>query len=116
MLFRSKSVKATALAYLSDGKPMPGFKLANGRPSRKWAAVEADIVARVRGKVKKADCFKHTLLTPNQMEKAIGIKMKPAKAKKLVADLIYLRPGGPKVVTADDPREDFATSAAEDFA
>ncbi len=111
-----KSVETTALTYLSDGKPMPGFKLANGRPSRKWAADEADVVARVRGKVKKADCFKHTLLTPNQMEKQIGLKMKPAKAKKLVVDLIYLRPGGPKVVTADDPREDFATSAAEDFA
>ncbi len=114
-----KNVRATALTFLSDGRDIPGYKLAAGRGTRTWNITPEELTPILRqGKLLKADCFTEKIKTPAQIEKLLAQQkgMSPKLIKMLLGDLIESTPGGPKVVPADDPAEDFRSDAAADFA
>jgi len=104
-----KAVKDRALAQLLNGEEIPGYKVVEGRGSRKWSngpAVVAELESVGYG---PGDYYTEPeLLSPAQLEKSIGKK----KVAELVGSLIVSEPGAPTVAPESDKRKPFDRLAA----
>ena len=91
------SVEAIVRKTLAEGKPLPGFKLVEGRSNRKWAdekvaGEELEFLLGEAAWIKKP-------ISPTQAEKALG-----KKDKSVIENLIVKPPGAPVIVSDSDPR------------
>lgn len=95
-----KKVKEHALTTLMNGEELPGYKLVEGKlGNRKWKD-EAEVAATLSN-LYSMDTFTETrLLSPSQMDKAIGKK----KVVELLEDLIERAPGSPTIAPETDKR------------
>jgi hypothetical protein len=96
-----KSIREELYLQMCRGVPIPGWKIVEKRHTRKWADeghIESDL--NFAG-LKMDDIFKHTILTPPQMEKML-------KKKKVEFDLdefIVSKSSGNTIATEDDSRD-----------
>lgn len=102
------SLRAYAKEQLEKGVPVPGWKLVQKRPSRKWAATTDEIVARLAD-VKDALFDEPELKSPAQVEKLVGKKRFPS-------DLVVSVSTGLTMAPAHDKRPPAAVDAGSDFA
>lgn len=95
-----KKVKEHAMTTLMNGEELPGYKLVEGKlGNRKWKD-EAEVAATLAN-LYPMDQFTETrLLSPSQMDKAIGKK----KVAELLEDLIDRAPGAPTIAPETDKR------------
>jgi hypothetical protein len=101
-----KSVRAEALRRLSDGLPVPGFKLVAGkRGNRQWANPdEAEKVLREQFRLPVEKAYDLKLISPTSAEKlAKAGEIGPRQWAKVIP-LIVQKDGAPSVAPAADPR------------
>ena len=96
-----KAVKERALSQMLSGGEIPGYKVVEGRGSREWAN-DLDIQdTLINAGYGLREITKTELLSPYQMEKAIGKK----RMLELVGERIVTKPGNPTIALATDKRE-----------
>ena len=108
-----KKVKEQALTTLMDGGELPGYKLVEGRiGNRKWKD-EGEVAATLAPLYSKEEYTETRLLSPSQMDKAIGKK----KVAELLEGLIERAPGAPTIAPISDkrPAYDRLAEAQKDF-
>lgn len=108
-----KDIEQRAMADMSQGKEVRGFKLVAAKSRRKWKdekEAEDFFTAKMAetNRPKEAIYQSPKLLSPAQMEKAIRggatKKMTVKEAQDIVNSQAYQPQGGPKLVAAGDPR------------
>ena len=104
-----KRVKEQAFTSLMNGEEVPGYKLVEGKlGNRRWK--DEGWVAATLATVYTPDVYTETrLLSPSQMDKAIGKK----KVIELLDGMIERAPGQPTVVPETDKRPPY--NRADDF-
>lgn len=108
-----KAVKEMALASLLDGGEIPGYKVVAGRATRAWAD-ELEVAGLLEAAGYAREKFTKTeILSPAQMEKALGKK----KAVELLSGQVLSLPGSPTVAPVSDKRPVFdrLAEAQKDF-
>lgn len=104
-----KAVKDRALAQLLKGEEIPGYKVVEGRGSRDWRDLAAvDTALHSAGYHPEQYMTQPELLSPAQMEKALGKK----KVTELVGSLIESKPGNPTVAPESDKRKPYSQKEA----
>lgn len=95
-----KKVKEQALTTLMNGEELPGYKLVEGKlGNRKWK--DENAVIAVLNPIYFPEQYTETrLLSPSQMDRAIGKK----KVAELLEDLIERAPGAPTIAPETDKR------------
>ena len=89
------------MTQMLNGEEIPGYKVVEGRGSREWSD-EDSVIARLQLEgYGMADITKTELLSPYQMEKAIGKK----KVAEFLSERIVTKPGNPTIAPATDKRE-----------
>jgi hypothetical protein len=109
-----RRVKAQALTDLMDGKQVPGFKVVEGKlGNRKWTDELKAAEALKAAGYNQEEITETKLLSPSQMDKAIGKK----KVVELLDSFIDRAPGSPAVVPDTDkrPAYDRLAEAQKDF-
>jgi hypothetical protein len=109
-----KRVKEQALIAMLNGEDIPGYKVVEGKlGNRKW--IDELKVANVLSDAgfNKDDFTEIKLLSPSQMDKAIGKK----KVAELLDELIERAPGAPQIAPESDKRPvyDRLAEAQNDF-
>lgn len=95
-----KKVKEQALTTLMNGEELPGYKLVEGKlGNRKWKD-EAEVAATLANLYSREEFTETRLLSPSQMDKAIGKK----KVAELLGELIDRAPGAPTIAPETDKR------------
>lgn len=108
-----KRVKEQAFTSLMNGEEVPGYKLVEGKQgNRKWKD-DGWVAATLAPLYPKEQWTETRLLTPSQMEKALGKK----RVAELFEDFIERAPGQPTVVPETDkrPAYDRLAEAIKDF-
>jgi hypothetical protein len=109
-----KRVKEQALTAMLNGEDIPGYKVVEGKlGNRKWIdELKVADALNVAG-YSKDDYTETKLLSPSQMDKAIGKK----KVSELLDGLIDRAPGSPTIAPASDKRPvyDRLAEAQNDF-
>lgn len=108
-----KKVKEQALTTLMNGEELPGYKLVEGKlGNRKWKD-EGEVAATLAPLYSKEEYTETRLLSPSQMDKAIGKK----KVAELLDGLIERAPGAPTIAPITDkrPAYDRLAEAQNDF-
>lgn len=100
------------MAYATDaavnhGKEWNGFKVVEGRSSRKYKDEEA--VAKTAKANGYEDIYRQNLITLTEMQKLMGKK----KFEEILGNHIYKPPGKPTLVTVSDKRKALNVSSAE---
>lgn len=105
-----KAVKERALSQMLSGEEIPGYKVVEGRGSREWADVTnvIEVLAVDGGYCKEQIMTSPELLSPAQLEKAIGKK----RVQELVGALINTKPGNPTIAPATDKRAAYNSQEA----
>ena len=106
-------IQAYALEQALAGQHYDGWKLVEGRSTRKYADEIKVVEALEKAGFKEAMLYERKLLGITAMEKLVGKK----KLAETLGDLIIKPEGKPVLVTEDDKREaiNSAASAAADF-
>ena len=103
-----KEIKDRGQALLSEGIDVPGFKLVEGRSTRKWVE-EAKVVAHYEPELGVEQLYEKKLLSPAKLEKIVG-------KKELAATGLWHKAPGPKSIARDsDGRAVVRSSAQDDF-
>lgn len=113
-----KAVRAEAEARLLAGKPVPGFKLVQGKKgNRQWTSKEEAEAALKAMRVKHEQMYDYAVISPTSAEKlAKADVIGPRQWPKLAA-LITQAEGKPSVAPESDKRPALAIAAvADDFA
>lgn len=97
------AVKDRALAAMLNGEEIPGYKVVEGRGSRKWGESSHVRAILDDSEFDEDRYLKTELLSPAQLEKSIGKK----KVAELVGSLIVSTPGSPTVAPASDKRKPY---------
>jgi hypothetical protein len=108
-----KKVKEQAMTTLMNGEELPGYKLVEGKlGNRKWKD-EGEVAATLAPLYSKEEYTETRLLSPSQMDKAIGKK----KVAELLEGLIERAPGAPTIAPITDkrPAYDRLAEAQKDF-
>ena len=109
-----KKVKEQAITTLMNGEELPGYKLVEGKlGNRKWADEQkVSESLRIAG-YSLMEITETKLLSPSQMDKAIGKK----KVTELLDGLIERAPGAPTIAPITDKRPalDRLAEAQKDF-
>lgn len=107
---------------LEAGQEVPGFKLVNGRGSRKWALPEEEMVKKLTGMgIPKSACYETTLVSPAKAEKLVWdkkgetCKLSDTQIKRLNTEYVATTMGKPSVVPESDPRPAVILNAAPMF-
>lgn len=103
-----KSVEAHAQGELEEGREVAGYKLVEGRSTRKWANHEEAEQALRRSKLKIAQIFSKNLISPTQAEKLLG------KKHKIIQDHVIKPTGKPTICPVSDKRPAI-TMLGQDF-
>lgn len=108
----TKDIQVYALEKtINENKKWDGFKLVEGRSSRKYSDEEAVSKTLVDAGYKENDIYSKNLLGITAMEKAIGKK----KFKELLKDLVYKPQGKITLVAESDKRPEIKNTAEADF-
>ena len=100
----ANNLKHYALAQALSGNILPGFKLVEGRSSRKYTDAEAVIERLIFADYAPEDYFKpQELKSLTELTKSIGKKA----VDTVLSDLIIKPPGKPALVPEDDPRPEY---------
>ena len=114
-----RSVDAHAQRLAEGGTKVPGFKLVEGRGTRKWIEdlSETDIVkAMTEFGVDASDMYTEpALISGPAAEKLIRGKGSGALKKEMSAKLLFKKPGALTLAPESDPREEVKASAQSDF-
>lgn len=102
-----KAISEEATQTIMAGGYIPDFKMVAGRSIRKWADEEQAEKA-LRKKLKVAEVFKKSLITPAQAEKKLG------KSHPLLDDLTVKPEGKPTLVPETDKRPALQFNSVED--
>lgn len=109
-----KKVKDQAMTTLMNGEKLPGFKLVEGKlGNRKWSDELKVAKALEAAGYSREDITETRLLSPAQMDKAVGKK----KVAELLEGLIDRAPGSPIIAPESDkrPAYDRLAEAKKDF-
>lgn len=103
-----------ALSRMTEGNPVPGFKLVMSRGgNRYWADPKKAAELLMKTTVlKRAEVIEEKTITPAAAEKLVGKK----KFSSELEALITRAPGGPEIAPEDDKRESCVVSGATEFA
>ena len=104
----ANAVKSHALKEAERGVKLPGYKLVEGRSTRRYTD-EAAIAAKLK-KSGIEDVWEKSLIGLTKMEKKLGKK----KTQDLIGDFIIKPPGKPALAPLADKRPEY-NSAAADF-
>ena len=109
-----KKVKEQALTTLMNGEELPGYKLVEGKlGNRKWKDEQTVYCTLKNMGYAERDITETKVLSPSQMDKAIGKK----KVAELLEGLIERAPGAPTIAPITDKRPalDRLAEAQKDF-
>ena len=106
------SVESYAQKLAADGRPLPGWKLVEGRGSRQWADEEA--AAKFLKPKLKENTFEKKLVSVAQAEKLLKHEPLSPRFKNKLESLIVRREGKPTLVPESDKRPSLM-AAANDF-
>ena len=109
-----KKVKEQALTTLMNGEELPGYKLVEGKlGNRKWRDENEVGQALINAGYRNEEITETKLLSPSQMDKAIGKK----KVAELLEEYIDRAPGAPTIAPITDkrPAYDRLAEAQDDF-
>jgi hypothetical protein len=98
-------VYALAQQEMSSGVAVPNYKLVQKQPRRVWNDEAEAIKVMKRRKLRVADMYKRTLLSPAQIEKKA-----PDLYSSVLADLVHLHSTGLTIVADTDKREAVTSS------
>lgn len=99
-----KGLKGMVFGALMDGEPVTGWKLVEGRSTRKYTD-EDEIAKRLRkAKYKVSEIYEKKLLGISKMEKLLGKK----QMGDLIGDLIEKPRGSAQLAPASDKRPEFS--------
>lgn len=86
---------------LMSGKKIPGYKLVEGRGSRKWGKDEKEIALFLQDQgLSESDIYTQKIITPPQAEKKL-------KNKMVLSDYIIKADGSPKIAIESDKRKKY---------
>ena len=103
-----EAVRAVARETLSNGGSIPGWKLVDGRSTRRWESEEAVVAAFAESVGGRDNLYERKILSPAKLEKIVG---------KGVVDGLTVRTDPPKTIARDtDGRPAARSSAQDDFA
>ncbi|WP_446898816.1 DUF2800 domain-containing protein [Clostridium sp. LBM24168] len=108
----ANDIQAYALdKAVNENKKWDGFKLVEGRSSRKYSDEEAVSKTLIDAGYKEEDIYSKNLLGITAMEKAMGKK----KFKELLNNLVYKPQGKLTLVVESDKRPEIKNTAELDF-
>ncbi|WP_195509887.1 DUF2800 domain-containing protein [Clostridium tyrobutyricum] len=108
----ANDIQAYALdKAVNENKKWDGFKLVEGRSSRKYSDEEAVSKTLIDAGYKEEDIYSKNLLGITAMEKAMGKK----KFKELLNNLVYKPQGKLTLVAQSDKRPEIKNTAELDF-
>ena len=105
----AKDLEEYAHDALLAGRSLPGWKLVQGRSTRKWTDQDAAFQQMERSGIDEALLYTRTPVSLTVAEKMIGKK----KFAELMSAFITKAPGAPKLAAASDPRPEY--NALEGF-
>lgn len=105
----AKDLEDYAHDALLAGRSLPGWKLVQGRSTRKWTNQDAAFQRMERSGIDEALLYTRTPVSLTVAEKMIGKK----KFAELMSAFITKAPGAPKLAAAGDPRPEY--NALEGF-
>lgn len=103
-----KAIRKHAHDILESGKPLPGYKLVEKRPTRKWKNEEELLAWASTEGLEDDDIFEKKLKSPSQIERVVG-------KKNLPATLVMSVSSGLSMVSDTDNRPPAALLAADEF-
>ena len=108
----ANDIQAYALdKAVNENKKWDGFKLVEGRSSRKYSDEEAVSKTLIDAGYKEEDIYSKSLLGITAMEKAMGKK----EFKELLNNLVYKPQGKLTLVAQSDKRPEIKSTAEVDF-
>jgi hypothetical protein len=102
------SIRRYANAVLESGRELPGYKLVEKRPTRRWKNEEEMVAWATEEGLDDDDIFEKKIKSPSQIEKVVG-------KKNLPGTLIMSVSTGTTMVPASDKRSPVALLAADEF-
>lgn len=96
----AKDLEEYAQQALMEGRTLPGWKLVQGRSTRKWTDQDAAFRQMQADGIDEAMLYTRTPITLTVAEKMIGKK----KFAETMSAFITRAPGAPKLAAASDPR------------
>lgn len=96
----AKDLEEYAQQALLEGRTLPGWKLVQGRSTRKWTDQDAAFQQMQADGIDEAMLYTRTPITLTVAEKMIGKK----KFAETMSAFITKAPGAPKLAQASDPR------------
>lgn len=105
-------VQEYALKQALAGVQYEGYKVVEGRTKRKIVDEDGAVKALVSAGYQEAMLYERKLQSLSKLEALVGKK----NFMPIVGQFIDKPKGAPALVPEDDPREPYASSAAEDFA
>ncbi len=103
-----KSIRRHAHTMLETGQTLPGFKLVEKRPTRRWKNEEELLAWAATEGLEDDDIYDKKLKSPSQIEKVVGKKNVPATLVMAVST-------GVSMVPDTDNRPPAALLAADEF-
>lgn len=104
-----KALDRAAMATLSRGETLPGWKMVQRRATRKWAS-ESETVRWLKDRgFEDEEILDSKLKSPAQIEKVVG-------KKQLPDDLVTKQSSGVTLAPEHDPRPAVASLASVEFA
>lgn len=104
-------VEEEAIKKLQAGNKIPGYKLVNGRNSRKFKNEDDVVETLLAENFETEQIFKSELRALTDLEKQVG----PKRFAELFASQIINTPGKPQVADEEDPRPAIGASGADDY-
>ncbi len=96
----ARDLEEYAQQALMEGRSLPGWKLVQGRSTRKWTDQDAAFQQMARDGIDEAMLYTRTPISLTAAEKMIGKK----KFAETMSAFITRAPGAPKLAAASDPR------------
>lgn len=96
----ARELEDYAQQALMDGRSLPGWKLVQGRSTRKWTDQDAAFQKMEHDGIDEAMLYTRTPISLTAAEKMIGKK----KFAETMSAFITRAPGAPKLAAASDPR------------
>jgi len=103
-----KSLRRHANTILETGGTLPGYKLVEKRPTRRWRVEEEFVAWATQEGLDDDDIYEKKLKSPSQIERIVGKKNLPTTLTMSVST-------GTSMVADTDNRPAVATLAADDF-
>lgn len=104
-------VEEEAVRNLQSGRKIPGYKLVNGRNTRKFTNEDDVVELLLAEDFDTEQIFKSELRSLTDLEKQVG----PKKFAALFAGLVISTPGKPQITDEDDARPAIGASGADDY-